>query len=144
MNVRITRGDALELFGYLSMLNLNLEERESILIDMFSEDNEFEKISDFSDPTYNPQVLKYLQITSKGVTNQYLSGFLSRRLEKNIEVEGEQVFLEPCPCCGYMTLDRRGAYDICPVCFWEDDGSEFFGEERYRSCKWGSLRGGEV
>lgn len=28
-----------------------------------------------------------------------------------------------CPCCGYLTLPERGSYDICPVCFWEDDGS---------------------
>ena len=26
-----------------------------------------------------------------------------------------------CPCCGCLTLNERGAYDICPVCFWEDD-----------------------
>jgi hypothetical protein len=26
-----------------------------------------------------------------------------------------------CPCCGYKTLDRNGNYDICPICFWEDD-----------------------
>ena len=26
-----------------------------------------------------------------------------------------------CPCCGYCTLNDRGGYDICPVCFWEDD-----------------------
>src|SRR5437016_11088378 len=29
-----------------------------------------------------------------------------------------------CPCCGYRTLDERGGYDICPVCFWEDDGQD--------------------
>jgi hypothetical protein len=27
-----------------------------------------------------------------------------------------------CPCCDYFTLPARGEYDICPVCFWEDDG----------------------
>ncbi|MBZ9712743.1 CPCC family cysteine-rich protein [Deinococcus multiflagellatus] len=27
-----------------------------------------------------------------------------------------------CPCCGFLTLKRRGHYDICRVCFWEDDG----------------------
>ena len=29
----------------------------------------------------------------------------------------------PCPCCGYLTFDEMpdGTYDICPVCFWEDD-----------------------
>ena len=29
-----------------------------------------------------------------------------------------------CPCCGYRTLTERGGYDICPVCFWEDDGQD--------------------
>ena len=29
-----------------------------------------------------------------------------------------------CPCCGGRTLDERGSYDICPVCFWEDDGQD--------------------
>ena len=28
---------------------------------------------------------------------------------------------EACPCCDHLTLERRGHYDICPVCFWEDD-----------------------
>lgn len=28
-----------------------------------------------------------------------------------------------CPCCGYKTFKEQphGSYDICPVCFWEDD-----------------------
>ena len=28
-----------------------------------------------------------------------------------------------CPCCNYYTFDSKpdGEYDICPVCFWEDD-----------------------
>jgi hypothetical protein len=30
----------------------------------------------------------------------------------------------PCPCCGCRTLDERGGFDICPVCFWEDDGQD--------------------
>ncbi len=29
-----------------------------------------------------------------------------------------------CPCCGYLTLSERGGDDICPVCFWEDDGQD--------------------
>ncbi|MBW4608570.1 MAG: hypothetical protein KME22_15515 [Hassallia sp. WJT32-NPBG1] len=29
-----------------------------------------------------------------------------------------------CPCCGYKTLSERGGYEICPVCFWEDDGQD--------------------
>jgi len=28
-----------------------------------------------------------------------------------------------CPCCGYKTFRQKpsGTYDICLVCFWEDD-----------------------
>lgn len=28
----------------------------------------------------------------------------------------------PCPCCKFLTLSHRGDYEICKVCFWEDDG----------------------
>ncbi|MEV8352391.1 CPCC family cysteine-rich protein [Streptomyces niveus] len=27
----------------------------------------------------------------------------------------------PCPCCGFLTLGERSSFEICPVCFWEDD-----------------------
>jgi hypothetical protein len=28
----------------------------------------------------------------------------------------------PCPCCGHLTFSEPpGSYEICPVCFWEDD-----------------------
>lgn len=28
-----------------------------------------------------------------------------------------------CPCCGYLTYSEKppGSFDICPVCYWEDD-----------------------
>ena len=29
-----------------------------------------------------------------------------------------------CPCCRLTTLSRRAAFEICPVCFWEDDGQD--------------------
>lgn len=31
---------------------------------------------------------------------------------------------ETCPCCGYKTLPERGAYDLCPVCWWEGDAAD--------------------
>jgi Cysteine-rich CPCC len=31
---------------------------------------------------------------------------------------------EHCPCCGCQTLDDRRRFDICSVCFWEDDGQD--------------------
>ena len=31
----------------------------------------------------------------------------------------------PCPCCGYVVFEEPpGSYDICPICFWEDDISQ--------------------
>jgi hypothetical protein len=28
----------------------------------------------------------------------------------------------PCPCCGYLVFgEPPGSYDICKICFWEDD-----------------------
>jgi len=32
-----------------------------------------------------------------------------------------------CPCCGFLTLHQPppGSYELCPVCYWEDDGVQF-------------------
>ena len=32
-----------------------------------------------------------------------------------------------CPCCGYKTLNEEppGTYNICSICFWEDDPYQF-------------------
>lgn len=29
-----------------------------------------------------------------------------------------------CPCCGYDTLLERCRFEICPICWWEDDGQD--------------------
>ena len=29
-----------------------------------------------------------------------------------------------CPCCGYATLAELNAFEICDVCWWEDDGQD--------------------
>jgi hypothetical protein len=32
-----------------------------------------------------------------------------------------------CPCCGKLTLTTEppGSYELCPVCYWEDDGVQY-------------------
>jgi len=41
-----------------------------------------------------------------------------RRRKRRIETNQRRA----CPCCGFLTLELdEGDYDICPVCFWEDD-----------------------
>ncbi|MFF4244373.1 CPCC family cysteine-rich protein [Streptomyces sp. NPDC001822] len=40
----------------------------------------------------------------------------------------------PCPCCGHRVLgEMPGSYEICPVCFWEDDGVQ---------SRWPTMAGG--
>ena len=29
-----------------------------------------------------------------------------------------------CPCCGFATLGEVADFEICPICFWEDDGQD--------------------
>jgi hypothetical protein len=36
----------------------------------------------------------------------------------------ESVKTYRCPCCGYKTLYGRGGFEICEVCYWEDDGQD--------------------
>jgi hypothetical protein len=37
-----------------------------------------------------------------------------------------------CPCCGFVTLGERGNFEICSVCFWEDDGQDDHDADRVR------------
>lgn len=50
-------------------------------------------------------------------------------LQRN-DVNSFEVLKNSCPVCGYLTLDERSVYDICLICFWEDDGDDDFESER--------------
>ncbi|MDX3386605.1 CPCC family cysteine-rich protein [Streptomyces niveiscabiei] len=39
----------------------------------------------------------------------------------------------PCPCCGHLMFWELGNYDICDVCFWEEDVTQL----RYPWCDFG-------
>ena len=43
---------------------------------------------------------------------------------RNVIEPYSQVTGHRCPCCQFRTLSARGAYEICPVCLWEDDGQD--------------------
>jgi hypothetical protein len=44
-----------------------------------------------------------------------------------------------CPCCGYLTLGERAGFEICEVCYWEDDGQDDHDADRARGGPNGSL-----
>ncbi|HWM02238.1 MAG TPA: CPCC family cysteine-rich protein [Actinophytocola sp.] len=48
----------------------------------------------------------------------------ARRLAHDSVLAGAQDGPYACPCCGYLTLGERGGFEICDVCFWEDDGQD--------------------
>ena len=44
-----------------------------------------------------------------------------------------------CPCCHSITLPERGAFELCPVCFWEDDGQDDHDADEVRGGPNGTL-----
>ena len=54
--------------------------------------------------------------------------------------ESDQLF--PCACCGYLQLSEgtHDAYEICEICFWEDDPVQFVGPEFQGGANRPSLR----
>lgn len=61
---------------------------------------------------------------------------LSSSIEEPPKEDGSKY---ACPCCGYKTLRERGGYDICQVCFWEDDGQDEMDKDSVRGGPNGSL-----
>ena len=44
-----------------------------------------------------------------------------------------------CPCCKFKTLFGRGGFEMCPVCWWEDDGQDEHDAEHVRGGPNGNL-----
>jgi cysteine-rich CPCC protein len=44
-----------------------------------------------------------------------------------------------CPCCGFKTLHGRAGDEICPVCFWHDDGQDDHDADEIRGGPNGTL-----
>jgi hypothetical protein len=55
---------------------------------------------------------------------RWFEGYIERLENQSVQREKVAGGKYACPCCGHLTLDDRGGFDICPVCFWEDDGQD--------------------
>jgi hypothetical protein len=132
------RKDAIEILVCNELAGLSKSERERKLLDWWSidaDDPEYaalpddlkEKLAhdeepfDARNPMYDPLLLISLRFSYIGVVNAYLEKRLAQ-FGQNAKVEGEVEALSPCDCCGYRAIEDAG-WDICPVCFWENDGT---------------------
>lgn len=61
-------------------------------------------------------------MTDEDERERWFDGYV-KRLESSI-VKGPDGGPFRCPCCRSCTLGERGGFEICPVCFWEDDGQD--------------------
>lgn len=96
--------------------------------DVYSEDNtEQTELEDFCN----------------GVSNGFLSELIHAISGYEVEVTGDVENLFICPCCKYKTLSEKydinecTGYDICPYCWWEDDGTVDI--NKYSSVNRGSI-----
>src|SRR5438067_2429244 len=45
-------------------------------------------------------------------------------LTKVIKPRSADGSLYRCACCGRLTLQERGAEEVCHICFWQDEGQD--------------------
>ena len=139
----MNRNEAISSIAKYELALLNKEEREKHILDFWSideNDKEFHNLpevlqkellnsdepvyQDIMESRYNSLIVESLKYSYNGVTNEYLSKKIKEFIGKSVIIEGKVDTLLPCPCCYYKTLEKRGYYDICPVCEWEDDGND--------------------
>ncbi|TNL01225.1 hypothetical protein CYD30_28230 [Kosakonia cowanii] len=121
----MNRKIALTALAIDKLIKLSESEIEDILFSEYLDGEDGEQIAYESiyDEMVQDFLLKYyIEVVLYGVSNRYLAEFIQKHFQKAVNIVGEEPSLEKCPCCGYLTLTERGAYDICPVCHWEDDG----------------------
>ncbi len=117
--MKISRNEAIEITGNIIVNHLPAELRSIKLDSAVAEFNIIDDV-EFDE---NEVLRNYIKISIALFSNKYLEEFLSENLNTSIKIDGLEPTLFPCPCCGYKSLTNRGEYDICMVCYWEDDGT---------------------
>lgn len=131
------RREAIDQLSNIYLQNLSIEDRknqlENFLAEVWEDDEEWQKLpkdiqSEFNGDSlyeepeskrYDAVLLVWLKYTLRAVTNEFL------KQELDIEhIIGEPIEMASCPCCGRKTLDSRGEFEICIICWWEDDGQD--------------------
>lgn len=53
-----------------------------------------------------------------------LKEFFERRTLFDEHIEKHRLPVCTCPSCGYPTLRDKGMFEVCSICYWEDDGQD--------------------
>jgi len=78
---------------------------------------------DPTDRKYDELIMLGLSAQYRGVRNEFIALCINSVMKQNHVVTGDVEKLYPCPCCSYCTLEVLGEYEVCPLCSWEDDGT---------------------
>mgnify|MGYP000080976834 CR=1 FL=1 len=131
------RKQAIEKLASIKLLELSEEERAEQLDIMTFENweeskdwnllpkeiqNEFVEEKLYENPNskkYDQVLMVWLKDSMRAISNHYLCENLGID-----SIEGSPIKLYACPCCGSRTIDERAEYDICKVCWWEDNGQD--------------------
>ena len=132
------RKEAIEILGKSDLENMTSDQRAEQLEIMALEAWEYNNIPDDiamqmeagelkykpEDSRYDCVLMMWIRCRYNYAQNNYLKECLNN-ISINVDiVTGNYAELIPCPCCGYQTLGSRGEYQICSVCWWEDDGQD--------------------
>lgn len=106
----------------IAIIILSLDEYSKMTIKEKHELAEFEGIE-------LDDIFEYLKEKYIGLKVSYINEQIKNLYQFPLAVIGNPKILSTCPCCSYKTILEKGNYEICPICFWEDDGSN--DESRY-------------
>jgi hypothetical protein len=124
------------------LIDISAEERaeqlEIMMLECWSESEDWTRLSNDVRIEFDGQELKFSPDSNRyddvlkiwirdellGTTNQFMIDELKLR---GVEVElinGSPYELFSCPCCGRKSLEELASWNICRVCWWEDNGQD--------------------
>jgi hypothetical protein len=133
---------AIAKYSELKLIELSLEERDELLgimllenwnevndwnnlpQDLIDEFNEGKLIESPDSIRYNEVLKIWIKDDIIAASNSFLKGELAKRGVQVSEIEGMPKQYYACPCCGRKSLEERATFDVCRVCWWEDDGQD--------------------
>jgi hypothetical protein len=137
----LSRKLALTLLAIEMIAQSSKQDIENILFaNYLDKDGQPLTYTNMYDDAIQPFLLGYfIDIKLKGYSNQYLKQYVSALYGKPITIIGDEDILHACPCCHYLTLTHQRQYDVCPLCYWEDDGTLSTELEHYSSVNHSTL-----